>query len=212
MGHMPIFTAVPNDVDLHALEAQLQATGVAVLNPDYQADVPALEKVVREAEAKGVQNFKIIVLAHDYFPDTSLRDLGRTVSDDMGGTMTVLTMSPHMVAGQSNQLSRFQIEKGQDGRGKTDKLQLGNPPAAASMFVDVAVGATTPWTAITYTLILVAVLGAAVGRVVTRRRSRAVHAARRAAGLVDARIAPGSAAATAGGGPGPDVADDDPKA
>ncbi len=188
MGPMPIFTAVPPDVDLTTIEQQLRKTGVSVLNPAYASSVPQLEQVVHEAEAKGVQNFKVIVLAHDYFPDTSLRDLGAKVSKDIGGTMTVLVMSPGMVAGQSNQLTRFQIEKGQDGHGIGARLQLTNPPAAAATFIDVATAATTPWTAITYGFILVSVIGAAVGRVVTRRRSRAVDAARKAAASPSASV------------------------
>ncbi|GAA4408252.1 Rv1476 family membrane protein [Tsukamurella soli] len=186
MGPMPIIAAIPPDVDLTAIEQQLKETGVAVLNPALQSTIPQLEQVVHQAEAKGVQNFKVIVLAHDYVPDTSLRDLGMKVSKDLGGKMTVLVMSPGQVAGQSNQLTRFQIEKGQDGHGIGARLPLSNPPVAASTFVDIATGATTSWTGITWALIAVVAVAAGIGRVVTRRKSRAVDAARKEAALAGA--------------------------
>lgn len=184
-GSLPILTEVPTDVDLSALEADLAADGVAVLNPAHAATEPQLIQVVRDAQAKGIENFKIVVLAHDYSPDTSLRDLGTQVGKDLAakgeGATTVLVMSPSQVAGYSTQLSRFQIEKGQDGN--DGKLTLNNPPKAAEDFVNVAHGATFPWTGFTVALVLIVAALAGVARVRTRRRSRQVDAARRAAGV-----------------------------
>ncbi|GAA1088478.1 Rv1476 family membrane protein [Tsukamurella spumae] len=183
MGPVPIITAVPADVDLSALEADLAHDGVAVLNPAHQDSVPQLVAVVRDARAKGIENFKVVVLAHDYNPDTSLRDLGTQVGKDMKAkgedAMTILVMSPNQVAGYSTQLSRFQIEKAQDGH--TGRLALNNPPKATQDFVDVAHDATFPWTAVTVALILFVAALAGVARSVTRTRSRAVDAARRSA-------------------------------
>ncbi|WP_461165713.1 Rv1476 family membrane protein [Tsukamurella serpentis] len=182
---LPFVTEVPTDVDLAALEVDLADDGVAVLNPAHAGAVPQLAQVVRDAQGKGIENFKVIVLAHDYLPDTSLRDLGTQVGKDLKAkgqeTATVLVMSPNQVAGYSTQLSRYQIESGQEG--PTGKLALGNPPKAAGDFVDTAHGATFPWAAFTLALVLLVVALAAAVRVITRRRSRAVDAARRAAGL-----------------------------
>ncbi|TWS24826.1 hypothetical protein FK268_06170 [Tsukamurella sputi] len=190
-GALPILTEVPKDVDLSALQADLARDGVAVLNPAYQDSVPQLVRVVSEARAKGIENFQVIVLAHDYNPDTSLRDLGtelgRRTHADADHPLTVLVMSPTQVAGYSTQLSRYQIEKGQDGY--NGRLALNNPPKAAEDFADVAHDATFPWTGFTVALVLFVAALAGIARVVTRRRSREVDAARRAG-------AAGAAAAT----------------
>lgn len=186
MGPIPILTEVPTDVDLSALEADLAGDGVAVLNPAHAGSVPELVQVVRDAQAKGIENLKVIVLAHDYSPDTSLRDLGTELGKEAaasGQSVTFLVMSPNQVAGYSTQLSRFQIEKGQDGY--TGKLALNNPPKAAEDFVNVAHGATFPWTGFTVALILLVAALAGAARVLTRRRSREVDAARRAAGAFE---------------------------
>ena len=200
MGPVPILTEVPTDVDLSALQADLATDGVAVLNPAYQDSVPQLVRVVSEARAKGIENFQVVVLAHDYNPDTSLRDLGtelgKRMHADADHPLTVLVMSPSQVAGFSTQLSRYQIEKGQDGH--TGRLALNNPPKAAADFADVAHDATFPWTGFTVALVLFVAALAGVARVVTRRRSREVDAARRAA-----RSGSG---AQAGATPGPDEA------
>ncbi len=179
MGPLPILTEVPTDVDLSALQADLATDGVAVLNPAHADSVPQLIQVVKDARAKGIENFQVVVLAHDYNPDTSLRDLGTELGKHTDGPMTVLVMSPSQVAGFSTQLSRFQIEKGQDGY--TGRLALNNPPKAAEDFATVAHDATFPWTGFTVGLVLVVAALAGWARVVTRRRSRAVDAARRAA-------------------------------
>ncbi|WP_148281499.1 DUF6676 family protein [Tsukamurella sp. 1534] len=182
MGPLPIITEVPDDVDLAALESDLKDDGVAVLNPAHAGAKDDLAGVVQDAQAKGIENFKVIVLAHDYDPDTSLRDLGNQVAKDMGEKTTILTMSPSQVAGYSNgQLSRYQIEKGQDGY--TGKLALHDPPKAAQDFVDVAHDATFPWAALTIALVLIVAALAGVARVLVCKQSRAVDAARRAAGL-----------------------------
>jgi hypothetical protein len=182
-GALPIVTEVPKDVDLSALQADLASDGVAVVNPAHQDSVPQLVRVVSEARAKGIENFQVVVLAHDYDPDTSLRDLGtelgRQMNADAEHPLTVLVMSPSQVAGFSTQLSRYQIEKGQDGH--TGRLALNNPPKAAEDFADVAHDATFPWTGFTVALVLFVAALAGVARVVTRRRSREVDAARRAA-------------------------------
>lgn len=178
MGPLPIVTEVPTDVDLSALQADLATDGVAVLNPAHADSVPQLVQVVKDARANGIENFQVVVLAHDYNPDTSLRDLGTELGKHTDGPMTVLVMSPSQVAGYSTQLSRFQIEKGQDGY--TGRLALNNPPKAAEDFATVANDATFPWTGFTVGLVLVVAALAGWARVVTRRRSRAVDAARRA--------------------------------
>ncbi len=188
MGPLPILTEVPNDVDLSALEADLAKDGVAVLNPAHQDSIPQLVTVVRDARAQGIENFQVVVLAHDYNPDTSLRDLGtelgKRLAADGEHTTTILVMSPAQVAGYSTQLSRYQIEKGQDGH--TGRLALGNPPKAAEDFVQVARDATFPWTGFTIALVLFVAALAGAARVVTRRRSREVDAARRAAAAAPA--------------------------
>ncbi|WP_248491911.1 DUF6676 family protein [Tsukamurella sp. PLM1] len=185
MGPLPILTEVPTDVDMSALQADLADDGVAVLNPAHAGTAPQLAQVVRDARDKGIENFKVVVLAHDYNPDTSLRDLGTQLGRDLAAqgeeTMTVLVMSPSQVAGYSTQLTRFQVEKGQDGH--TGRLALNDPPKATQDFVDVAHGATFPFAAFTVFLVLLVAALAGVARVVTRRRSREVDAARRAAGL-----------------------------
>ncbi len=182
-GALPILTEVPTDVDLSSLQADLAKDGVAVLNPAHQDSVPELVKVVGQARANGIENFQVIVLAHDYSPDTSLRDLGtelgKQMKADADHPVTILVMSPNQVAGFSTQLSRFQIEKGQDGY--TGRLALNNPPKAAEDFAGVAHDATFPWTGFTVALVLVVAALAGAARVVTRRRSREVDAARRAA-------------------------------
>lgn len=183
MGPLPILTEVPTDVDLTALKADLAADGVAVLNPAYAGSEAQLAAVVKDAAGKGIENFKVIVLAHDYKPDTSLRDLATQVAKDTGGTQSIFVMSPSQVAGYSTgQLSRYQIEKAQDGH-KPTGLKLNNPPSAAQDFVNIAHGATFPWAAFTVALVIAVAALAGVARVVTRRRSREVDAARRAAGL-----------------------------
>ncbi|ADG78688.1 TPM domain-containing protein OS=Tsukamurella paurometabola (strain ATCC 8368 / DSM / CCUG 35730/ CIP 100753 / JCM 10117 / KCTC 9821 / NBRC 16120 / NCIMB 702349 / NCTC 13040) OX=521096 GN=Tpau_2076 PE=4 SV=1 [Tsukamurella paurometabola] len=183
MGPLPILTEVPTDVDMTALKADLADGGVAILNPAYQGMESQVAAVVKDAEAKGIENFKVIVLAHDYRPDTSLRDLGTELAKQEGGTMSVLVMSPTQVAGFSTgQLSRYQIEKAQDGH-KPTGLTLNNPPAAARDFVDIADNATFPWAGFTVALVLFVAVLAGVARVITRNRSREVDAARRAAGL-----------------------------
>lgn len=198
MGPLPIVTEVPTDVDLSALQADLATDGVAVLNPAYADSVPHLVRVVKDARANGIENFQVVVLAHDYNPDTSLRDLGtelgRQMKADADHPLTVLVMSPSQVAGYSTQLSRFQIEKGQDGY--TGRLALNNPPKAAEDFATVANDATFPWTGFTVGLVLVVAALAGWARVVTRRRSRAVDAARKAAaaGAVPAAVGAGAAA------------------
>ncbi|CAM3188234.1 DUF6676 family protein [Tsukamurella hominis] len=198
MGPLPIVTEVPTDVDLSALQADLATDGVAVLNPAYADSVPQLVQVVKDARANGIENFQVVVLAHDYNPDTSLRDLGtelgRQMKADADHPLTVLVMSPSQVAGYSTQLSRFQIEKGQDGY--TGRLALNNPPKAAEDFATVANDATFPWTGFTVGLVLVVAALAGWARVVTRRRSRAVDAARKAAaaGAVPAAVGAGAAA------------------
>ncbi|AUN40515.1 DUF6676 family protein [Tsukamurella tyrosinosolvens] len=200
MGPLPILTEVPTDVDLSALQADLATDGVAVLNPAHSDSVPQLVQVVKDARANGIENFQVVVLAHDYNPDTSLRDLGtelgRQMKADADHPLTVLVMSPSQVAGYSTQLSRFQIEKGQDGY--TGRLALNNPPKAAEDFATVANDATFPWTGFTVGLVLVVAALAGWARVVTRRRSRAVDAARRAAvpGSVSAAVAAESSDAT----------------
>ncbi|TWS19963.1 hypothetical protein FK529_07395 [Tsukamurella asaccharolytica] len=198
MGPLPILTEVPTDVDLSALQADLAADGVAVLNPAHVAAVPQLVQVVKDARAQGIENFQVVVLAHDYIPDTSLRDLGselgRRMDADAEHPLTVLVMSPNQVAGYSTQLSRYQIEKGQDGH--TGRLTLNNPPKAAEDFATIANGATFPWTGFTVGLILIVAALAGCARVVTRRRSRAVDAARRAAAGGPAPAAVGADRAT----------------
>lgn len=198
MGPLPILTEVPNDVDLSALQADLAADGVAVLSPAHQDSVPELVRVVSEARAKGIENFQVVVLAHDYNPDTSLRDLGTELGKQQiakgEGPMTILVMSPAQVAGYSTQLSRYQIEKGQDGY--TGRLALNNPPKAAEDFADVAHDATFPWAGFTVALVLFVAALAGVARVRTRRRSREIDAARRAAGTA------GDSAPVAVGAPG----------
>ncbi|KXO91821.1 hypothetical protein AXK56_01470 [Tsukamurella pulmonis] len=201
MGPLPILTEVPTDVDLSALQADLAVDGVAVLNPAHADSAPQLVQVVKDARAQGIENFQVVVLAHDYNPDTSLRDLGTQLGKQSDGPMTVLVMSPSQVAGYSTQLSRYQIEKGQDGH--TGRLALHNPPKAAEDFADVANDATFPWTGFTVVLVLLVAALAGVARVVTRRRSREVDAERRTAssagagsatdGPIPASATPGSA-------------------
>ena len=179
---MPIFTAVPNDIDLAQLKQQLSDTGVAILNPALKSDEPQLRQVVAEVQGRGIKNFKVVVLEHDYNPDTSLRDLGNQLHKDFGAStpITVLVMSPNQVAGYSNQLSRFRIEKGQDGSGP-GRLQLSNPPVAAADFANTALAANFPWTGFTVLLVLFTAGLAGAAKVRLSRRSRAVDAARRAA-------------------------------
>lgn len=194
MGPLPILTEVPTDVDLSALQADLAVDGVAVLNPAHADSVPQLVQVVKDARAQGIENFQVIVLAHDYNPDTSLRDLGtelgKRMKADGEDTVTILVMSPAQVAGYSTQLSRYQIEKGQDGY--TGRLALNNPPKAAHDFAAVAHDATFPWTGFTVGLVLLVAALAGWARVVTRRRSRAVDAARRAAAADAAPVTVGA--------------------
>lgn len=199
MGPMPIFTEVPTDIDLAALEQSLTSTGVAILNPELKGKTDELANVVAQVRGDGIENFTVVVLAHDYNPDTSLRDLGNQVHKDIGAdsTMTVLVMSPNQVAGYSNQLSRFQIEKGQDGSGP-GRLELSNPPAAAADFADTALDATFPWTGFTVGLILLTAALAGVARIRIRARSRAVDSARRSALASVGR--PGDGSGTAAGG------------
>ncbi|GAA1017570.1 hypothetical protein GCM10009551_106290 [Nocardiopsis tropica] len=190
MGPLPILTEVPTDVDFTALKADLADDGVAILNPAYKGSEAQLAAVVKDAQAKGIENFKVIVLAHDYKPDTSLRDLGTELARQEGGTMSVLVMSPSQVAGFSTgQLSRYQIEKAQDGH-KPTGLVLSNPPAAAKDFVDIADNATFPWAGFTVALVLFVAALAGVARVKTRNRSRAIDAERKAAGLRPDAAAP----------------------
>lgn len=147
---------LPDGVDVEAIVKDVADDGVAIENPDLAGLHDGLVAAIANAEAKGVEDLHVIVLARDHFPDTSLRDLATYVGRTEHGT--ILVMSPAMVSTHSDELSRYVLERGQDA------LPLYDPVAATNAFVGVVEGTDTDFTGITVSVILVTVVGAVIAR------------------------------------------------
>lgn len=83
----PVHAAVPSNVDLDDVVADVAQNGVSA----PAADIPALVDVVAEARERGI-DLSVIVLDANPSRDTDLRDLATTVGESESGT--ILVMSP----------------------------------------------------------------------------------------------------------------------
>jgi hypothetical protein len=138
-----------------AVQADVAADGVSV-PPALQSEVPALEQVVADARADGI-DLKIVVIADNPPIDTPLRDIATEVGTAHPGS-TVLVLSPSFAGTYSQTLDRVTLEAGQD------IAKTGDPVLSSKNFLGVVSTPDFPWTALT----IVVVIGVALAAVVTR--------------------------------------------
>ena len=126
---------IPVEVDIDAIRAQLAQDGVAATDPKLDA---ALQGVVGEASARGVEDMKIVVL--DWQPDSAIltRDIAQKILDADGGTVVV--RAPQELVAVSDQYSRAAIESAQNEGIRTWDYTMG-----MSDFVDELVDWTLPY-------------------------------------------------------------------
>jgi hypothetical protein len=146
---------IPPEVDMTAVQADVAADGVSV-PPALQSEVPALEQVVADARADGI-DLKIVVIADNPPIDTPLRDIATEVGTAHPGS-TVLVLSPSFAGTYSQTLDRVTLEAGQD------IAKTGDPVLSSKNFLGVVSTPDFPWTALT----IVVVIGVALAAVVTR--------------------------------------------
>ncbi|MCW2430638.1 hypothetical protein M2260_005546 [Rhodococcus erythropolis] len=103
----PLHVAVPSDVDLDDVLADLSTDGVSA----PESDVVGLTAVVTDARERGVDLSVVVVDANPGRP-SDLRDLATTVGKTEGGTVIVL--SPDWMGSYSDSISRVQLETAQD--------------------------------------------------------------------------------------------------
>jgi len=157
-GHMlPLY--IPQDVDMTEVKAQVAAGGVSA----PPATMPGLLDVVNHAHAEGI-NLKIVLLDHNPPNDTPLRDISTVVGADYPDA-TVLTLSPSYVGSYSAHYPRVTLEAGED------IAKTGNPVLSAQHFLNELDAPEFPWTGLTV-LLLIGVLGAAVGTRFLQQRSK----------------------------------------
>ncbi|MEE4023030.1 DUF6676 family protein [Gordonia sp. PKS22-38] len=182
---LPLPSLIPEDIDMPAILADVRDDGVAA--PAGQ--VEGLRAVVADAEADGHEVSFVVIerpIKFEYY-----RDIATEVQSEVGGTVIVL--GPQSVGSSSPYFSRVQQEEA------TDNLTLTNPPLAARQMWDQMNEPSLNWTVISLALIVVVVVGAALARLRSTRRSRSGDRA----DTPDAgSSAPGSAAGTSAAGSG----------
>lgn len=197
-------TAQWADLDLPAIVAQLQATGVWA-PADQRAE---LQKVVDGADANG-HDLHLVVLDDAYTPFTVYRDIATELQSQVGGT--VLVMGPSGQRGTaSSEFSRVQLEDG-----TSDSVTGATPAVAAQQIYDDASAPAADWTLVTIVLVLLVVLCAVGARLMTLRQRRAGRDAARAAtpdGIADGTTDDGTTTGdgtTSGGATDDGVTNDD---
>ncbi|WP_260684131.1 DUF6676 family protein [Rhodococcus sp. KBS0724] len=154
----PVHAAVPSNVDLDDVVADVAQNGVSA----PAADIPALVDVVAEARERGI-DLSVIVLDANPSRDTDLRDLATTVGESESGT--ILVMSPDWMGSSSDSISRVQLETAQD-------RSFGDSSAAiADRFSHEIVQPGPPWALYTVLLVAIVAVFAAITFVVKWRRS-----------------------------------------
>lgn len=155
---------IPPDVDMTAVNAAVDASGVSA----PAADVPALRQVVADAKAKGI-DLKIVVIPTNPPIDTPLRDIATEVGQTHPGA-TVLAISPAFAGTYSEQFDRVTLEAGQD------VAKTGNPVLSSQNFVGELTTSHFPWTPFTIVLVLGVALAAVGTRMLQVRARRAAVA------------------------------------
>src|SRR5882672_8673069 len=127
---------------MNAVNAAVAADGVSAPG----ADVAALEQVVADAAAKGI-DLKIVVIPTNPPIDTPLRDIATEVGHSYPDS-TVLAISPFFAGTYSRQFHRVTLEAGQD------VAKTGDPVLSSKNFVGELTGSEFPWTGLTILLVL----------------------------------------------------------
>lgn len=158
MAPTPLVTIIPPDVDMAELQAGLADDGV-VAPPEM---TPQILKVVAEGRDKGY-DLHFVVTDKIYPRITYYRDIATELQQETGGTVIVL--GGNYIGSSSDEFSRVELEQ------STDNLTISNPPVAAQQMLDRMTEQTqVPWTVVTLVLILVVVVGAAIGRKLQLRK------------------------------------------
>lgn len=159
---LPLPAYIPTDVDMNAVNDAVAATGVSA----PASDVPALEQVVADARAEGIE-LKIVVIPTNPPIDTPLRDIATEVGTQHPEA-TVLALSPSFAGAYSTQFDRVTLEAGQD----LAKVP-GDPVQSSKNFVGELTTPHFPWTGFTIALVLAVVAAVAATRVLQVRARRA---------------------------------------
>lgn len=136
-----------------AVQADVAKDGVAA----PAADVPGLQKIVTEANQKGI-DLKVVVMPTSPPIDTPLRDVATEIGHANPGS-TVLVLSPGWAGTYSTTYDRVLLEAGQD----VAKVAP-NPVVGTQAFVDQLQTPDFPWMGLTIAL----VVGVAAAAVLTR--------------------------------------------
>ncbi|MCJ0946166.1 MULTISPECIES: Rv1476 family membrane protein [Rhodococcus] len=144
----PLHVAVPSDVDLDDVLADISTDGVSA----PADDVAGLTTVVTDARERGVDLSVVVVDANPGRP-SDLRDLATTVGKTEGGT--VLVLSPDWMGSYSDSISRVQLETAQD-RSFGESASV-----TADRFSHEIVAPGPPWTL--YTVLVIAVVAVIAG-------------------------------------------------
>ncbi len=152
--------SVPVGDCLTKVKADVAEDGVAA----PAADVAGLQKVVTDAEARGV-DLKVIVMQESPIIDTPLRDIATAVGMEIPGS-TVLVLSPGWAGTYSTVYDRVLLEAGQDVAKLAD-----SPVQGAQNFVDQLKTPIFDWTGFTI-IVVAAVAAASVATGLLRRWAR----------------------------------------
>lgn len=164
--YLPFLPAyIPPEIDMDQVQADVAEDGVSV-PPADQADVPALQQVVEDARAEGI-DLKIVVIDLNPPIDTPLRDIATEVGEANPGA-TVLALSPAFAGTYSPMFDRVTLEAGQD------LARTGNPVQSSKNFLGELTTPHFPWTPFTIVLVLAVTLAVVATRVLQIRGKRAV--------------------------------------
>lgn len=136
-----------------AVQADVAKDGVAA----PAADVPGLQKIVTEANQKGI-DLKVVVMPTSPPIDTPLRDVATEIGHANPGS-TVLVLSPGWAGTYSTTYDRVLLEAGQDVAKVAPNAVVGT-----QAFVDQLQTPDFPWMGLTIAL----VVGVAAAAVLTR--------------------------------------------
>lgn len=151
--------ATPPEQCLTIVQEQVSAHNISA----PAAVTPALLHVIDQAHRDGI-DLKIVVLDHNPFIDTPLRDIATRVGAQHTDA-TVLVLSPNFVGTYSTHFPRSTLEIGED------HAKTGNPVVSAQNFLHQLDTPQFPWTAFTIVL-LIGVLAAVIGVRFTQLRIR----------------------------------------
>ena len=145
------------DACMDIVRENIAETGVSVpvgTDPEVAA---ALERVVQDAEGKGI-DLKIVVIGTNPPTHTPLRDVATEVGEANPGS-TVLAISPSFAGTYSAEFDRVTLEAGED------VAKTGDPVVSSQNFVSELTTSHFAWTPFSIVLIIAVVLAVAGTRI-----------------------------------------------